>query len=82
MEFPIETTDALFVDQLNHACKNPAYIELGGIITFGKKSKEGFWTYRVETHCVAITYVAKVLEHGPDGIANKYLVDSIEYEPC
>lgn len=77
MEFPIETTDALFVNQLIHSCKNPAYIKIGDN-TFD----EGFYTYRVEMHCAAFTYTAKALERDPDGLPTKYLVLSAEYEPC
>ena len=80
MEFPIETTDALFVDQLYHACTNPAYIKVGDLTI--REGEAGFATYRVELHCVVITYTAKVLERGPDGIPTKYLVISAEYEDC
>lgn len=81
MEFPIVTTDALFVDLLNNACTNPAYIKVGDN-TFGKKAEEGFASYRVETCCVAHTYIAKAIERDPDGLPTKYVVNSVEYENC
>ena len=80
MDFPIKTTDALFVDLLNNACKNPVFVE-AGTESFADQV-EGFSNYRVENHCVAITYTAIPLERDPDGLPTKYLVVSAVYEPC
>lgn len=73
MEFPIETTDPILVDLLNNACTNQAW---------GKNEEDGFSTYRVDLHCVAITYVAKVLERDDGVLPTKYLVICVEYEDC
>ena len=80
MNFPIKTTDALFVDLLNNACKNPIFVEAGteAFVDQGEK----FSNYRVELHCMAITYTAIPLDLDPDGVPTKYFVISAVYEGC
>ena len=64
-----ETSDLLVVDLLNNACTNPAPVE-------------GFDLYRVETHCTAITYTAKVLHCDLNNMPTRYVVINRDYEPC
>ena len=64
-----ETSDPLFVDLLNIACYNPATLE-------------GYFTYRVETHCLAVIYTARPLERDDSGRATRYIVIKRDYEAC
>ena len=62
-----ETSDTLFVDLLNNACKNPA-------------PTPGYWTYRVETHCTAVTYTAKVINRDHNNMPTRYRIIHRDYE--
>ena len=64
-----ETTDPLFVDLLNNACKNPSPVE-------------GYSTYRVEAHCTAITYTARPTDRDGNGMPTRYAVIDRHYESC
>ena len=68
-----ETSDPLFVGLLSVACSNPAY---------GKDSHKGYSLYRVETHCVAVIYTAKVIDRDDDGLPTRYAVINRDYEDC
>ena len=78
MEFPIETTDALFVNLLNRTRRIPVLMK-DGTEAFSKPG-EKFSDYRVETYGLAVIYTAIPLERGPDGLPTKYVVLSVEYE--
>lgn len=61
------TTDLYMVDLLNGACPN------GG----------GENTCRVETHCVAYTYTAKVADRDPvTNLPTAWFIVSVEKEDC
>ena len=79
MKFPIVTSDALFVNLLNNACKTPMFIE-AGTEAFDKQGEE-FSNYHVETNGVSII-TAMPLERDNDGLPTKYVVNSVEYEAC
>ena len=64
-----ETTDPLFVDLLNNACKDPSPVE-------------GYSTYRVEAHCTAVTYTAMPTVRDLNGLPTRYRVIDAEYAPC
>lgn len=64
-----ETSDPLFVDLLNNACKNPDIVR-------------GQFIYRVETHCLAIIYTAKVLNRDINGMPTRHAVIHRDYEAC
>ena len=64
-----DTRDPFIVGLLNIACKNPATVE-------------GYSTYRVETHCTAVTYTAKVLERDHNGWPTRYRIIHRDYEAC
>ena len=76
-----DITDPLFVELLNIACSNPAYVEMGDK-TFGKESEKGYSTYRVETHCTAVTYTAKVINRDHHNTPTRYRVIHRDYEAC
>ena len=56
-----ETSDLLVVDLLSIACSDPSPVE-------------GYSTYRVETHCTAVTYTAKVIDRDHNGAPTRYAV--------
>lgn len=62
------TTDPYMVDLLNGACSNSGETEYG--------------SYRVETHCVAYTYTAKVAARDGDGLPTAWFITSVEKEDC
>ena len=64
-----ETSDPLFVDLLNIACKDPA-------------TADGYSTYLVETHCTAVAYTAKVIDRDHNGWPTRYRVIYRDYEAC
>ena len=64
-----DTSDPLFVDLLNIACKDPATVE-------------GYSTYRVVTHCTVVTYTAKVIDRDHNGCPTRYRVIHRDYEAC
>ena len=76
-----ETSDTLFVDLLNDTCSNPADVKIGNN-TFGNESDQGYSTYRVETHCTAVTYTAKVLHRDHNGMPTRYRIIHRDYESC
>ena len=76
-----ETSDPLFVGLLNIACSNPAYVEMWDK-TFGKESEKGYSTYRVVTHCTAVTYTAMVIDRDHNGWPTRYRVIHRDYEAC
>ena len=76
-----DTSDPYIVNLLNIACKNPAYVTVGGK-TFGKEVESGYSTYRVETHCTAVTYTAKALDRDHDGMPTRYRIIHRDYESC
>ena len=76
-----DTSDPFIVDLLNNACKNPAYATVGGK-TFGKESEKGYSTYRVETHCTAVIYTAKVIDRDHNGMPTRYRIIHRDYEAC
>ena len=61
-----QTSDLLVVDLLNNACTDPAPVE-------------GFNLYRVETHCVVITYTARPVERDGSGMPTRYAVIDAEH---
>ena len=63
-----QTSDLLVVDLLNIACKDPSTVE-------------GFSTYRVETHCMAVTYTARPVERSGSGMPTRYAVIDAEHTP-
>lgn len=64
-----DTSDHFIVDLLNNACKNQATVE-------------GYSTYRVETHCTAVTYTAKVINRDHSGMPTRYRIIHRHYETC
>ena len=76
-----DISDPLFVELLNIACSDPAYVELGGN-PFSKEVEEVYSTYRVETHCTAVTYTAKVIERDHNGWPTRYRIIHRDYEAC
>ena len=64
-----DTSDPYIVDLLNNACKNPATVE-------------GYSTYRVETHCTAVTYTAKVINRDLNNMPTRYRIIHRDYEAC
>ena len=64
-----ETSNLLVVDLLNNTCTNPA-------------TTDGYGTYRVETHCTAITYTAMPTVRDLNGMPTRYRVIDVEYAPC
>lgn len=76
-----DTSDHYIVDLLNNACSDPAYVKIGGK-TFGKGVEKGYSTYRVETHCTAATYTAKVIDRDHNGKATRYRIIHRDYESC
>ena len=74
-----DTSDPYIVDLLNNACHNPAHAMIGDK-TFGKESEKGYSTYRVETHCTAVTYTAKVLHRDYNGMPTRYRIIHRDYE--
>ena len=75
------TGDPLFVDLLNVSCSDPAYVKVGfGGRVIGDESEEGFSTYRVVTHCMVVTYTAKVVDRDRNGSPTRYAVINREYE--
>ena len=61
-----QTSDLLVVDLLNNACTDPSTVE-------------GFNLYRVETHCVVITYTARPVERDGSGMPTRYAVIDAEH---
>ena len=72
-----ETSDPLFVGLLNITCNNHDCTTVGGGVCGNKYS-----TYRVETHCTAVTYTAKVIERDHNGWPTRYRVIHRDYEAC
>ena len=64
-----DTSDHLIVDLLNNACMDPATVE-------------GYSTYRVETHCTAVTYTAKVINRDLNNMPTRYRIIHHHYETC
>ena len=64
-----ETSDPYIVDLLNNACNNPSPVK-------------GFNVYRVETHCTAVTYTAKVINRDLNNMPTRYAVIGVEHTPC
>lgn len=62
-----DTSDPFIVGLLNTACKNPATVE-------------GYYTYRIETHCNAVTYTAKVINRDHNGKPTRYRIIHRHYE--
>ena len=62
-----ETSDPLFVDLFNNACTNPSPVK-------------GFNVYRVETHCTAVTYTAKVINRDLNNMPTRYRIIHRDYE--
>ena len=69
-----ETSDTLFVDLLNIACAD------FGDNTYGNDAYKGYANYRVETHCTAVTYTAKVLHRDHNGMPTRYRIIHRDYE--
>ena len=80
MEFPIVTSDVLFVDLLNRARKIPILFDTGAE-AFGRNGEE-FSDYVVDTYGVAVIYTAMPLERGNGVLPTKYVVISVDYEGC
>lgn len=80
MEFPIVTTDSLFVDLLNRTRKIPVSMK-AGTEAFDKQDEE-FSDYRVETYGLAVIYTAIPLERDNGVLPTKYGVIAVEYEAC
>ena len=64
-----DITDPLFVDLLNISCNGPYPID-------------GYATYRVETHCLAVIYIARPIERDHNGTPTRYVVIKRDYEVC
>ena len=64
-----DTSDPLFVDLFNNACINPSPVK-------------GFNVYRVETHCTAVTYTAKVINRDLNNMPTRYRIIHRDYEAC
>ena len=64
-----DTSDPYIVDLLNNACNNPAHVR-------------GYNTYRVETHCTAVTYTAKVINRDLNNMPTRYRIIHRDYEAC
>ena len=64
-----QTSDLLVVDLFNNACINPSPVK-------------GFNVYRVETHCTAVTYTAKVINRDLNNMPTRYAVIGVEHTPC
>ena len=64
-----DTSDPYIVDLLNNACNNPAPVK-------------GFNVYRVETHCTAVTYTAKVINRDLNNMPTRYRIIHRDYEAC
>ena len=62
-----DTSDPYIVDLLNNACNNPSNLT-------------GYSTYRVETHCTAVTYSAKPLDRDHNGMPTRYRIIHRDYE--
>lgn len=65
------TFDPFIVGVLNNCCTNPA-----------QGYPAGWDTYRVETHCVALTFTAKAIDRDSDGLPTGYVIDRVETESC
>ena len=65
-----DTSDHFIVDLLNNACTDPTPVE------------NGYWTHRIETHCVAVTYTAKVISRDDNGTPTRYRIIHRDYESC
>ena len=75
-----DTSDPYIVDLLNNACNNPAHVTVEGK-TIGKEVR-GYNTYRVETHCTAVTYTAKVINRDLNNMPTRYRIIHRDYEAC
>ena len=69
-----ETSDTLFVDLLNIACAD------FGDNTYGNDAYKGYAAYRVETHCVAVTYIAKAIDRDHNNMPTRYRIIHRDYE--
>ena len=64
-----DTSDPYIVGLLNIACKNPSALK-------------GYSLYRVETHCTAVTYTAKVVNRDLHNTPTRYRIIHRYYETC
>ena len=71
-----DTSDPYIVDLLNIACAD------FGDNTYGNDAYKGYAKYRVETHCTAVTYTAKVLHRDHNGMPTRYRIIHRDYEAC
>ena len=71
-----DTSDPYIVDLLNIACAD------FGDNTYGNDAHKGYANYRVETHCTAVTYTAKVLHRDYNGTPTRYRIIHRDYESC
>ena len=71
-----DTSDPYIVDLLNIACAD------FGDNTYGNDAYKGYAKYRVETHCTAVTYTAKVLHRDHNGMPTRYRIIHRDYESC
>ena len=65
-----------------HAISDPYIVNLLNISCKGPATVEGYSTYRVETHCTAVTYTAKPLDRDHDGMPTRYSIIHRDYEAC
>ena len=76
-----DTSNPFIVDLLNNACSDTAHVKIGEK-TFGKETEKGYSTYRIETHCTAVIYTAKVIDRDHNGKPTRYRIIHRYYEPC
>ena len=69
-----DTSDPYIVGLLNIACAD------FGDNTYGNDAYKGYAKYRVETHCTAVTYTAKVLHRDHNGMPTRYRIIHRDYE--
>ena len=62
-----DTSDPYIVDLFNNACIIPSPVK-------------GFNVYRVETHCTAVTYTAKVINRDLNNMPTRYRIIHSDYE--
>ena len=69
-----DTSDPYIVDLLNITCAD------FGDNTYGNDAYKGYAAYRVETHCVAVTYIAKAIDRDHNGMPTRYSIIHRDYE--
>ena len=69
-----DTSDPYIVDLLNIACAD------FGDNTYGNDAYKDYANYRVETHCTAVTYTAKVINRDLNNMPTRYRIIHRDYE--